>query len=123
MLETWRWFGPSDTVTLKHIRQSGARGVVTSLHDVATGDVWTLEAIEARTTSVREESAAMDERIAAARRVTASQRPSSAGSVRTETSPGFMPLRNLNRSLSVDSTSVVFCPMIALYDCIVRVNS
>ncbi|MBN7795280.1 mannonate dehydratase [Parahaliea mediterranea] len=48
MLETWRWFGPSDTVTLKHIRQSGARGVVTSLHDVATGDVWTLEAIEAR---------------------------------------------------------------------------
>tara|TARA_R110001599_G_scaffold353231_1_gene591036 strand:- start:119235 stop:120413 length:1179 start_codon:yes stop_codon:yes gene_type:complete len=42
MQQTWRWFGPDDPVTLRNILQAGASGVVSSLHQVATGDVWQL---------------------------------------------------------------------------------
>ena len=45
MQETWRWFGPSDSITLRQIRQAGATGIVSSLHDVPTGDVWPLDKI------------------------------------------------------------------------------
>jgi len=45
MQETWRWFGPNDPITLTNIIQAGASGVVTSLHDIATGELWPLEAI------------------------------------------------------------------------------
>ncbi|MEM7504814.1 MAG: mannonate dehydratase [Pseudomonadota bacterium] len=48
MEETWRWFGPNDTVTLEQIRQAGASGVVTALDDIATGEVWPTSAIEER---------------------------------------------------------------------------
>jgi len=42
---SWRWFGPTDRITLNQIRQTGASGVVNALHQIPVGDVWTKEAI------------------------------------------------------------------------------
>jgi mannonate dehydratase len=54
MQETWRWFGPEDTVTLEQIRQAGASGVVTALDHIPTGDAWSLEEITARQSLLKE---------------------------------------------------------------------
>jgi mannonate dehydratase len=54
MLESMRWYGPSDSVSLQYIRQSGATGVYTSLHQIPYGEVWSREAIRERKQLIEE---------------------------------------------------------------------
>ena len=54
MQESWRWFGPDDTVTLEQIVQAGASGVVTALDHIPTGEVWPIEDILERQEMLRQ---------------------------------------------------------------------
>lgn len=45
MEKTWRWFGKKDKITLSILRQIGVEGIVTALHEVPNGEIWTVEAI------------------------------------------------------------------------------
>lgn len=54
MIECWRWFGPADPIRPVDIAQTGAVGVVSALHDIPYGEVWSPEAIARRQSEVAE---------------------------------------------------------------------
>ena len=53
MIESWRWYGPFDKITLPEIAQTGASGIVTALHEIPYGEVWPKDLIAARKAEIQ----------------------------------------------------------------------
>ena len=58
MKESWRWYGPLDKIRLGEIVQTGASGIVTALHEIPYGEIWSRQTIAARKAEIR--AAGMD---------------------------------------------------------------
>lgn len=52
MKETWRWFGPQDPISLEHVKQAGATGVVSALHHLYRGEPWPLAEVLKRKSEI-----------------------------------------------------------------------